>query len=82
MIMDNSNQSQIIKVEWPDRWPVYYRLKALEIECSCQTNQPLRAAPSNPQTAIQLWSVVKQFTANRQDLIDWLNQCWQLKSHK
>ena len=55
---------------------------ALEIECSCQTNQPLRAAPSNPQTAIQLWSVIKQFTANRQELIDWLNQCWQLKSHK
>ncbi|MDJ0533691.1 MAG: hypothetical protein QNJ70_14580 [Xenococcaceae cyanobacterium MO_207.B15] len=80
--MDNRNESQIIKVEWSERWQVYDRLKALEIECDCQSYQPLSAYPSNATTAIQLWSVVKQFTANRQELIDWLNQCWQIKYDK
>lgn len=80
--MDNNSNSQIIEVAWSERWQVYHRLKALEIECSCQTDKPLQAYLSNPKTAIQLWSVVKQCTANRQELIDWLNQCWQIKSHK
>ena len=78
--MEQSNTPQVIKVEWSTRWQIYYRLKALEIECFCRSNQPLQVYPTNPQTAIQLWSVVKQCTAERQELIDWLNQCWQIKS--
>ncbi|HHP7231751.1 MAG TPA: Asr1405/Asl0597 family protein [Xenococcaceae cyanobacterium] len=80
--MDYPNQLQIVKVEWSERWQVYYRLKALEIECYCQLDQPLQVEPSNPQAAIQLWSVAKQYTANRQELIAWLNQCWQIKLPK
>ncbi len=80
--MDNSSKSEIVKVAWSDRWQVYHRLKALEIECSCQTDQPLQANLNNPKTAIQIWSVVKQCTANRQELINWLNQCWQIQYHK
>ena len=80
--MEQIDTPQVIKVEWSTRWQVYYRLKALEIECSCQSNQPLQVYPNNPQTAIQLWSVVKQCTAERQELIDWLNQCWQIKSNQ
>ncbi len=80
--MDNSNKSEIVKVAWLDRWQVYHRLQALEIECSCQTDQPLQAYPKNPQTAVQIWSVVKQCTANRPELIGWLNRCWQIKFDK
>lgn len=80
--MDKTNESQIVKVAWSERWQVYHRLKALDIKCFCQTNKPLQADFNNPQTAIQIWSVVKQCTANRQELIDWLNQCWHIKSHK
>lgn len=80
--MNNSIEPQIISVNWLDRWQVYNRLKALEIECLCQTNQPLEVYPDNPQAIIQIWSVVKQLTAPRQELIDWLNQCWEIKSSK
>ena len=80
--MENNDGSQIIEVDWLDRWQVYYRLKDLEIPCSCRSNQPLKASPNHPQAAIQIWSVTRQFTANRQELIDWLNQCWQIKSPK
>ena len=81
-IMDNDGESQIIRVDWSDRWLVYYRLKDLEIECSCRSNHPLKAYPNHPQAAIQIWSVTRQFTANRQELIDWLNQCWEIQSCK
>lgn len=80
--MSKSKILQDIQVSWLDRWQVYYRLKALEIECICQMNQPLKAYPDNPKNAIQLWSVVKQYTANRQELIDWLNQCWQIQYYQ
>ena len=80
--MSNGNQPQVIQIDWSDRWQVYYRLQALEIECFCQANQPLQVYSNNPQAAIQTWSVVKQFTANRQELIDWLDRCWLIKSQK
>lgn len=79
--MNDNSDSQIIDISWSERWQVYHRLKALEIECSCHTDKPLQAYLDNPKTAIQIWSVVKQCTANRQELIDWLNQCWDIKSH-
>ncbi len=80
--MENNDVSQVIEVDWLDRWQVYYRLKDLEIPCSCRSNQPLKASPNHTQAVIQLWSVTRQFTSNRQELIDWLNQCWQIKSYK
>lgn len=72
--------SQIVTVEWSERWQVYHRLKALEIECSCCINEPLQVAPNSPQEAIQIWSIVKQVTNNRQELVNWLHKCWQSKS--
>ena len=80
--MSAGKKSQNVKVKWSERWQVYHRLKAMEIECSCCMNEPLQAAPKSPQEAIQLWSIVKQVTSNRQELVDWLHQCWRIKSYQ
>lgn len=80
--MSLGKNSQIVTVEWSERWQVYHRLKALEIDCSCRINEPLQVAPDSPQQAIQLWSIVKQVTSSRQDLVDWLHQCWRIKSYQ
>jgi hypothetical protein len=69
-------EKQVLEVNWADRWVVYHRLQQLNIPCWCETNQPLKVVISSPAAAIQLWSVVRQFTASRQDLISTLEFCW------
>ncbi|MCT7950886.1 hypothetical protein NG798_13890 [Ancylothrix sp. C2] len=68
----------VLRVNWPDRWQIYQRLRELQIPCSCTTNQPLRVEINNATHAIQLQSVLKQFNYSRQELQQWLNLCWQL----
>ena len=80
--MNKQKKLQSVTVEWSERWQVYHRLKALEIECSCRMNEPLQVAPNSPQQAIQLWSIVKQVASDRHELVDWLYQCWRIKSYK
>ncbi|MFK0730668.1 MAG: Asr1405/Asl0597 family protein [Gloeotrichia echinulata GP01] len=70
-------KSHIVEINWTDRWQVYQRLQDLNIPCWCETNQPLRVEICHPIAAIQLWSVIRQFTASRQDLIQNLKYCWQ-----
>ncbi|MBN3868886.1 Asr1405/Asl0597 family protein [Nostoc sp. JL33] len=66
----------LVEVNWADRWQVYQRLKELDIPCSCAANQPLKVEIGNPIAAVQLWSVIRQFTAFRQDQILTLERCW------
>ncbi len=73
-----SRHQELVTVPLADRWPIYHRLQALDISCQCGTNQPLQVKVDDLQTAIQLWSVAKQFTASRGELVDWLNQCGQI----
>ena len=80
--MKTNKRLQNVTVKWSERWQVYHRLKALEVECYCRMNEPLQAAPNSPQQAIQLWSIVKQVTNTRQELVDWLHQCWRIKSYQ
>ena len=63
-------------MNWGDRWQVYQRLIELDIPCYCAINQPLQVELSSSQVAIQVWSVVRQFTSSRQDLICNLENCW------
>ncbi len=70
--------TQVVAVNWDVRWQVYQRLQQLEISSECLTNQPLRVQLLCPNQAIQLWCVVKQLTASRHDLVNWLNGCWLL----
>ncbi|MEL6580020.1 MAG: Asr1405/Asl0597 family protein [Cyanobacteria bacterium J06621_12] len=68
-----------IAVKWAYRWEVFRRLKALEIDCQCSTNEPLLVNLDSPTTLVQLWSVIRHTNAERQRLINWLNDCWQVK---
>lgn len=72
----------LVDVKNTERWSVYYRLQELEIPCHCFTNQPLQVELNSPNAIAQLSSVVKQLTSSRQELIGYLNQCWEMKSKK
>lgn len=76
MFESRSAYSQAIAVKWADRWTVYQRLQELQIPCCCNTNRPLQVEIESPTAAIQLWSVVRQITTSRSELISWLNECW------
>lgn len=73
---------QIVEVNWADRWQVYQRLQELDIPCWCEANQPLRVEVGNPMAAVQLWSVMRQLTAPRQDLIGTLEHSWRSRYRK
>lgn len=70
--------SQVLEIDWADRWQVYRRLQELAIPCQCATNQPLTVQIDNVAAAIQVWSVVRQITVPRCELACWLERCWQL----
>jgi hypothetical protein len=69
----------ILSVKWIDRWDVFHRLQALGIECQCCTNKPLLVDLHSPTTVAQVWSVARQFSTPRHELIDWLDNCWEVQ---
>ncbi|MGV2826882.1 Asr1405/Asl0597 family protein [Myxosarcina sp. GI1(2024)] len=77
-----TDERRVVDTIWIDRWQIFHRLQALEITCGCATNQPLWARLDNVKTAIQIWSVVKQHSASRLELVDWLNRCWQIENYR
>lgn len=70
---------RVLAVKWAYRWDIFRRLTALGIDCQCSTNEPLLVNLHGPTTAIQIWSVVRQSSADRQQLISWLDNCWYLQ---
>ena len=81
--LEQNKLSQVLAVKWSSRWDVFRRLKELEINCQCSTNEPLLVHLHSPATAIQIWSVVRQFNGSRQELIGCLHECWQIRyDHK
>lgn len=81
---DQSNSAtnrfdRAIDVKWAYRWEIYRRLKALGIDCQCSTNEPLLVSLTSPTTLVQIWSVIRQSSAQRQQLIEWLNDCWTIR---
>lgn len=71
--------NRVLAVKWSSRWDVFRRLQALGIKCQCSTNEPLLVDINSPTTAIQIWSVIRQCSGTRRELIDWLDDCWQVK---
>jgi hypothetical protein len=76
LVTECSESSETISVARQDRWQVYQRLQELDISCSCTSEQPLQTQIQSPTDALQVWSVVQQITAPRQDLVFWLKRCW------
>lgn len=72
----------VVNIKSMERWSIYHRLQELEIPCQCSTNQPLSVKLNNPKAIAQLCFVVKQSTAPRSELIDWLNHCWKIRSRQ
>ena len=70
-----------VEIKNTQRWSIYHRLRELEIPCRCSTNQPLQVELERPGEIAQLCFVVKQLTAPRNELIEWLNDCWQIESY-
>lgn len=75
-IIPQPQAKHTVNLNWADRWHIYQRLKELDIPCACETNQPLTVEIGNTTAAVQLWSVVQQFTASRRELIRTLEVCW------
>ncbi|WP_414549817.1 Asr1405/Asl0597 family protein [Anabaena sp. CCY 0017] len=71
-----------VGVDWANRWQVYRRLQELDIPCCCEANQPLRVEINHPLAVVQLWSVMQQLTASRQELIWNLEDCWKSRYRK
>lgn len=71
--------SRVIEVKWAYRWEVYRRLKALEIDCQCATNEPLLVDLHSPTVLVQIWSVLRQAHLVRDRELNWLNNCWSVE---
>lgn len=70
--------NHVVQVPLSDRWRIYHRLQELMIKSWCPADGSLRVQVNSCLTAILVRSTVLQFTASRQELIDWLERCWQL----
>ncbi len=69
---------QILQIPPGDRWRIYYRLQELMINCWCPADGSLRVQINSCLQAILVRSTVLQHIANRPQLVDWLERCWQL----
>lgn len=76
------NSYQIIDIERVHCWSAHRRFQDLSIQSSLSTGEPLKVEISDPQTAVQVWSVIKQITETRSELIGWLEDCWQIPVKK
>lgn len=70
--------SQVIDIPLSLRWQVYHRLQELMIPCWCCADGSLRVQINNLLAAVLVRSTLMQLLTSRQELIDWLEQCWQL----
>lgn len=71
--------AQVVDIPFSLRWQLYHRLQELMIPCWCSADSLLRVQINDLLTAILVRSTLMQLLASRQELIDWLEQCWQLR---
>jgi hypothetical protein len=76
----DSSPGYVITLERSDRWSIYHRLQELMIPCVCEPDGSLHVDVNSAIGALLVRSVVMQSTASRSELIQWLEQCWQLHS--
>jgi len=68
--------THIVAVPQSDRWRIYYRLQELKISCWCLPDGSLRVEVHDIVGILLLRSVVQQFVASRQEMVHWLERCW------
>jgi hypothetical protein len=68
---------QVVQIPLCDRWRIHQRLQELMIPSSCPADGSLRVQVNSCIAAILLRSTVMQFVASRQELVDWLERCWE-----
>lgn len=71
--------SEVGKISRSDRWIVHRRLQELTIPCWCPADGSLWVEIEHGIDAILLRSIVQQLVASRQELVDWLDRCWETK---
>jgi hypothetical protein len=71
--------AQPITVSRSDRWLIYHRLQDLTIPCWCLEDGSLHVEVNNLTNALLVRSVVQQIIAPRQELITWLERCWEVR---
>ena len=74
----NISVGQIVDVSRILRWQIYHRLQELRIPCWCPADGSLRVEVNDSVSAMLVRSTVQQFVAPRQELVDWLERCWQI----
>ncbi|MBW4467788.1 MAG: hypothetical protein KME07_20360 [Pegethrix bostrychoides GSE-TBD4-15B] len=75
----NLDNSHLVSVPRIERWQVYHRLQDLKIPCWCLADGTLRVEVQTSISALLLRSVVQQFVASRQEMVNWLERCWMVK---
>ncbi|EKQ67136.1 hypothetical protein OsccyDRAFT_4961 [Leptolyngbyaceae cyanobacterium JSC-12] len=74
----NPSLTYVVAVSRSDRWRIYSRLQELMIPCWCLPDGSLRVDIQHSIAALLLRSVVQQFSASRQDMVNWLDRCWNI----
>lgn len=70
------SDTHIVAIPRIDRWRIYHRLQELMIPCWCLPDGSLRVEVQTGVSALLLRSVVQQFMASRQEMVNWLERCW------
>lgn len=73
----NNQLTVEIELDRIARWDIYFHLRELSIPCECKSNRPLRVQVDTASAAIHLWSLVRVFTASKQECTQHLERCWQ-----
>ncbi len=73
----DTSDGQVVDVSRVLRWQIYHRLQELKIPCWCPADGSLRVEVNDSIAAVLVRSTVQQFVAPRQELVDWLERCWQ-----
>lgn len=80
-VNDVSQGFEEIKIDGIDRWQIYFRLQELDIPCHCTSHEPLKVLIKNANSATQVWSVTRHIAMQRQELVQWLENCFTLTWH-
>lgn len=75
----NATSTYRVNVPQSDRWRIHHRLQELTIPCWCLPDGSLRVDIQHGVAALLLRSVVQQFVASRQEMVAWLDRCWDIE---